>query len=71
MRSDLLLSFATAQWDKLDARKVIYDFVDEINEMGDGFNITKDFVLKSCLVLCDFDDSRGTAIKVVRKPNLL
>ena len=54
--SDLLLSFATAQWDKLDARKVIYDFVDEINEMGDGFNITKDFVLKSCLVLCDFDD---------------
>lgn len=54
--SDLLLSFATAQWDKLDARKVIYDFVDEINDMGDGFNITKDFVLKSCLVLCDFDD---------------
>ena len=54
--SDLLLSFATAQWDKLDARKVIYDFVDEINEMGGGFHITKDFVLKSCLVLCDFED---------------
>lgn len=54
--SDLLLSFATAQWDKLDARKVIYDFVDEINEYGNGFNITKDFVLKACLVLCDFED---------------
>lgn len=54
--SDLLLSFATAQWDKLDARKVIYDFVDEVNELGDGFNITKDFVLKACLVLCDFED---------------
>lgn len=54
--SDLLLSFATAHWDKLDARKVIYDFVDEINELGEGFHITKDFVLKSCLVLCDFDD---------------
>lgn len=54
--SDLLLSFATAQWDKLDARKVIYDFVDEVNELGNGFYITKDFVLKSCLVLCDFED---------------
>jgi uncharacterized protein with ParB-like and HNH nuclease domain len=54
--SDLLLSFATAQWDKLDARKEIHDFVDEINEIGYGFNVGKDIVLKACLVLCDFDD---------------
>lgn len=54
--SDLLLSFATAQWDKLDARKEIHDFVDEINEIGYGFNMGKDIVLKACLVLCDFDD---------------
>lgn len=54
--SDLLLSFATAQWDKLDARKVIHDFVEEINEIGYGFNVSKDFVLKSCLMLCNFDD---------------
>lgn len=54
--SDLLLSFASAQWDKLDAREEINNAVDEINEIGRGFKITKDFVLKACLVLCDFSD---------------
>ena len=54
--SDLLLSIATAQWKVKDAREVITSFVDEINRTGDGFNINKDFVLKSCLVLCDFKD---------------
>lgn len=54
--SDLLLSFATAQWEKRDAREEINQFVDEINEIGNGFNISKDFVLKACLVLCDFSD---------------
>ncbi len=54
--SDLLLSFATAQWEKRDAREEINQFVDEINDIGKGFNISKDFVLKACLVLCDFSD---------------
>ncbi|SHI07472.1 DUF262 domain-containing protein [Clostridium grantii] len=54
--SDLLLSFATAQWDKRDAREEINQFVDEINEIGRGFNVNKDFVLKACLVLSDFSD---------------
>jgi len=54
--SDLLLSIATAQWKVLDAREEIISFVDEINKIGDGFNVNKDFVLKSCLVLCDFSD---------------
>lgn len=54
--SDLLLSIATAQWKNRDAREVIHDFVDEINNIGDGFNFNKDFVLKSCLVLADFTD---------------
>lgn len=54
--SDLLLSFATAQWDKRDAREEIINFVDEINEIGSGFNVNKDFVLKACLVLSDFSD---------------
>ena len=54
--SDLLLSFATAQWEHKDAREEINDFVDEINLIGRGFNIGKDLVLKSCLVLCDFSD---------------
>ncbi|RPF47340.1 uncharacterized protein with ParB-like and HNH nuclease domain [Hydrogenoanaerobacterium saccharovorans] len=54
--SDLLLSFATAQWENRDAREEINDFVDEINEIGHGFNINKDIVLKACLVLCDIED---------------
>lgn len=54
--SDLLLSIATSQWQEKDAREEILKFVDEINEMRDGFLFDKDFVLKSCLVLSDFTD---------------
>ena len=54
--SDLLLSFATAQWETKDAREEINNFVDEINEIGRGFNISKDIVLKACLVLTDLSD---------------
>jgi uncharacterized protein with ParB-like and HNH nuclease domain len=54
--SDLLLSFATAQWETRDAREEINEFVDEINKIGRGFNISKDIVLKACLVLCDIPD---------------
>jgi len=54
--SDLLLSFASAQWDKKDAREEINRAVDDTNDIGRGFNINKDFVLKACLVLCDFRD---------------
>lgn len=50
--SDLLLSIATAQWDNLDARKEIYDLVDELNEVRNGFDFSKDFVLKAGLMLC-------------------
>jgi uncharacterized protein with ParB-like and HNH nuclease domain len=52
--SDLLLSIASASWQKKDAREEITGFVDEISEDGEGFNFNKDFVLKTCLVLCDF-----------------
>ena len=54
--SDLLLSIATAQWEKYDAREEITEFVDAINSIGKGFNINKDFVLKTALVLTDFTD---------------
>lgn len=53
--SDLLLSIATAQWQEKDAREVIHEFVDKINNIGDGFAFNKDIMLKSCLVLADFD----------------
>ena len=49
--SDLLLSIATAQWETLDAREEITEFVDVLNGIGRGFNVNKDFVLKSSLVL--------------------
>lgn len=54
--SDLLLSIATAQWTSKDAREEINDFVDEINDVKEGFDFDKDFVLKSCLVLTDISD---------------
>ena len=49
--SDLLLSTAVAKWDKLDARKEIFDFTDALNGIGAGYNFGKDFVLKGALYL--------------------
>lgn len=51
--SDLLLSIAVAQWSKLDARQEIHGLVDDINRIGAGFNLSKDFVLKAGLMLSD------------------
>lgn len=51
--SDLLLSFAVAQWSKLDARREIHTLVDEMNAIGTGFAFSKDFVLKAGLMLAD------------------
>ncbi|MDD9821111.1 MAG: DUF262 domain-containing protein [Nitrospira sp.] len=68
--SDILFSMATVRWRDRDARKTIADFVEEINKVGDGFNADKDFVLKSCLVLCG---SPNIAFKVdnFRKSNMI
>lgn len=51
--SDLLLSIATAQWEKRDARSEINTLVDALNDTGMGFNFSKDFVLKAGLMLSD------------------
>ena len=51
--SDLLLSIATSQWTKLDARKEVHQLVDELNRIGPGLGLTKDFVLKAGLMLTD------------------
>ena len=53
--SDLLLSVATAQWQTRNAREEITNFVDQLNSIGNGFDVNKDFILKSCLVLSDMD----------------
>ena len=47
--SDMLMSMATAQWEKLDAREAIHGTVDEINQIGDGFGFSQDFLLKAGL----------------------
>lgn len=51
--SDMLLSIATAQWREKDARREINDLIDALNKRGEGFQFTKDFVLKACLVLAE------------------
>ncbi|MDY0062607.1 MAG: DUF262 domain-containing protein [Myxococcota bacterium] len=51
--SDLLLSIATASWKELDARKAIHGLVDELNGIRDGFQFSKDLVLKAGLMLAD------------------
>lgn len=50
--SDLLLSIAVAQWSS-DAREEIHQTVDELNKSGAGFALSKDWVLKSGLMLSD------------------
>lgn len=51
--SDILLSTATAKWKSLNAREEIYNFTDDINTIGVGYNFGKDFVLKGSLYLTD------------------
>lgn len=68
--SDLLLSIASTQWKNKDAREEIMDLLDYINNIGDGFNFNKDFLLKSCLVLTDI---KNIAFKVdnFKRENML
>jgi hypothetical protein len=51
--SDLLMSISTAQWSKIDAREAVIRLVDELNGIRDGFEFSKDFVLKAGLMLSD------------------
>ena len=56
--SDMLMSMATAQWKNLDAREEIHGTVDEINQIGDGFVFSQDFLLKAGLMLADVGSVR-------------
>ena len=51
--SDLLLSIAVSQWTQKDAREEIHTLVDELNRIGTGFALSKDWVLKAGLMLSD------------------
>ena len=68
--SDLLLSIASTQWKENDAREEIMDCLDDINNVGDGFNFNKDFLLKACLVLTNI---KNIAFKVdnFKRENML
>lgn len=67
--SDLLLSIAVAQWSTLDAREEIHALVDEMNRVGDGFNVSKDLVLKAGLMLSDIG-SVGFKVENFNKENM-
>lgn len=47
--SDILMSIAVANWKTKDARTEIHSLVDSVNSIG--FNISKDYILKSFLYL--------------------
>jgi hypothetical protein len=51
--SDLLLSMATNQWVKRDAREDVRTLVSELNDTPAAFSFSKDVVLKSGLTLID------------------
>ena len=55
--SDLLMSITTANWEFLDARREMSDVRKKVFEISneEPFLITKDFVLKTCLVLFNND----------------
>lgn len=53
--SDLLLSIATAQWTEVEAREVVHNLVDEMNQTGKQFSFNKDLVLKAALLLADIE----------------
>ncbi|GAB2185296.1 DUF262 domain-containing protein [Roseibium sp. LAB1] len=67
--SDLLLSIAVAQWKKHDARDEIHTLVDEMNRIGDGFDFSKDLVLKAGLMLSDIGNV-GFKVENFNKANM-
>lgn len=55
-KPDLLMSMITSKWPDGAAREEVFGFVDYINKSLPLRNaVTRDAVLKGCLVLCDFD----------------
>ena len=55
-KADLLMSMITSKWSNGSAREEINGFVDYINKgLGAPNKVTRDLVLKACLVACDYD----------------
>lgn len=55
-KAALLMSMITSKWTEGSAREEINSFVDFINKgLGTPNKVTRDLVLKACLVVCDYD----------------
>lgn len=55
-KSDLLLSMVTASWASTNAREEIFAFVEHLNrDLTRKNDVDKDFIMKSCLVLCGLE----------------
>lgn len=55
-KADLLMSMITSKWSVGSAREEINGFVEHINRgLGAPNKVTRDLVLKACLVVCDYD----------------
>lgn len=55
-KADLMMSLITSKWTNGRAREDVFGFVDHINHgFGQPNKVTRDILLKACLVLCEFD----------------
>jgi uncharacterized protein with ParB-like and HNH nuclease domain len=57
-KSDLLMSTITSKWHNVNAREEIFGFVSHLNSGLERPNeLTKDFIMRACLLLSDLDHS--------------
>lgn len=55
-KPDLLMSIITSDWRSGSAREEVFGFVTHLNKgLSQPNTVTRDLVLKACLVLCDLD----------------
>ena len=66
-KSDLLFSTIVSHWDK--AREEIDKLLAEINEKGEGFNFSNDFIIRTCLYL--LDKSLALKVETFKKDSVL
>lgn len=66
-KSDLLFSTIVSHWDR--ARDEIDKLLSEINKVGEGFNFSNDFIMRTCLYLLDM--SVSLKVETFKKESVL
>lgn len=66
-KSDLLFSTIVSHWDK--ARDKIEQLLSDINEKGEGFEFSNDFIMRTCLYLLDM--SVALKVETFKKDSVL